>query len=98
MLYQNILDFTEKRKLSWDTNHIFGVMALKRLGKKQAAQSLLDSWTQARPAGNRAVLWTSALLAQNTQALTALKNETDVRDRAFVLMLKVLDIFDIFAF
>ncbi len=97
-LYQNIVDFTEKRKLSWDTNHIFGVMALKRLGKDKAAQSLLDSWTQARPAQNRAVLWTSALLAQNTQALTALKNETDVKDGALVLMLKVLDIFDIFAF
>lgn len=96
--YQNIVDFTEKRKLSWDTNHIFGVMALKRLRKDQAAQSFLDSWTLARPAGNRAVFWTSALLAQNTQELSVLKNESNIRDRAFVLMLKVLDIFDIFAF
>jgi tetratricopeptide (TPR) repeat protein len=97
-MYQNIVEFTEKRKLSWDTNHIFGVMALKWLGKDQAAQSLLDSWTLARPAGNRAVMWASALLAQNTQDLSTLKNESGIRDRAFVLMLKVLDIFDIFAF
>jgi len=97
-LYQNIVEYTEKRKLSWDTNHIFGVMAFKRLGKDHEAQSLLDSWTLARSAGNRAVQWASALLAQNTQDLTTLKNEPDIRDRAFILMLKVLDIFDIFDF
>jgi tetratricopeptide (TPR) repeat protein len=98
LMYQNIVEFTEKRKLSWDTNHIFGVMALKRLGKDQEALSLLDSWREARPAQNWAVLWASALLAQNTQALDALKNEPDRGDGAFILMLKVLDIFDIFAF
>ena len=96
--YQNIVDFTEKRKLSWDTNHIFGVMALKRLGKDQAAQSLLDSWKQARPAQNRAVMWTSALLAQNTQEMSVLKNESNIGGGAFVLMLKVLEIIDIFTF
>ncbi|MBW1945953.1 MAG: hypothetical protein JRJ51_24470, partial [Deltaproteobacteria bacterium] len=66
-LYQNIVEFTEKRKLSWDTNHMFGVMALKRLGKDQAAQSFLDAWILARPAGSkRAMHWTSALITQNT--------------------------------
>ena len=98
LMYQNIVEFTEKRKLSWGSNHIFGVMTLKRLGKDQEAQSLLESWEQARSSQNRAVAWTSALLAQNTQTLTALKNESDIRDRAFILMLKVLDIFDIFSF
>jgi len=97
-LYQNIVEYTEKRQLSWDTNHIFGLMAFKQLGKDQAARSLLNSWTQARPAGNQAVRWASALFAQNTQALDALKNNTDVKDGTLVLMLKVLDIFDIFAF
>jgi tetratricopeptide (TPR) repeat protein len=97
-LYQNIVEYTEKRQLSWNTNHIFGLMAFKRLGKDQAAQSLLNSWTQARPAGNQALRWASALSAQNTQALDVLKNETDVREGALGLMLKVLDIFDIFAF
>ena len=97
-LYQNIVEYTEKRQLSWDTNHIFGVMAFKRLGKDQEAQFLLDSWKQARSSQNRAVLWASALLAQNTKDLSNLKKEPDIRDRAFVLMLKVLDIFDIFAF
>lgn len=98
LLYQNIVDFTEKRKLSWDTNHIFGLMALKRLGKDQAAQSLLDSWTLARPAQNRALLWASALLTQNTRDLSVLKKESDVRDAALVLMKKVLGIYNIFAF
>ncbi|MCJ7580748.1 MAG: DUF5107 domain-containing protein [Candidatus Aminicenantes bacterium] len=97
-LFQNIVEFTEKRKLSWDTNHIFGVMALKRLGKDQEAQTFLESWALARPAGNRAMHWTSALLAQNTQELSALKMESNIGDRAFDLMLKVLNIFDIFAF
>jgi tetratricopeptide (TPR) repeat protein len=97
-LYQNIVEYTEKKKLSWDTNHIFGVMALKRLGKDRAAQSLLDSWEQARSAQNRAVLWASALLAQNTQELSVLKKESNIGEEAFVLILRVLDIFDILAF
>ncbi len=96
-MYLNIVEYTEKRKLSWDTNHIFGVMALKRMGKDQAALSLLESWEKARSAQNRALLWTKALLSLDTQALSALKNEPDIRDGAFVLMLKVVEIFDIFA-
>ncbi len=96
-MYQNIVEYTKKRKLSWDTNHIFGVMALNRVGQDQAAQSLLESWEQARSTRNRAVLWTKALLAQDTQALSTLKNELDIRDQTFVLILKVTDIFDIFA-
>ncbi len=97
-LYQNIVEYTGKKLLAWDTNHIFGVMAFKGLGKDQEAQSFLDSWIQARPAKNRAVRWASALLAQNTQELSVLKNEPNIGEEAFVLMLKVLDIFDIFAF
>ena len=96
--YQNIVEYTDKRKLSWDTNHILGVMALKRLGKDQAALSFLDSWRAAQPAQNHAVLWTSALLAQNTQELSTLKKMSTIRDGAFVLMLKVLEIFDLFDF
>jgi tetratricopeptide (TPR) repeat protein len=102
-LYASVCDDTDKFRSSWDSVHLLGAMALRKIGKEDDAVRLLAEWRTARGEEDPVYGWAASVfqgdLVRANAVLTALKRtaagatwDMGTGDRSFSLVIEIISV------